>query len=126
MSGSQGQWDAKVLLEVFCRVDPGFGSIHPVARFDFLWYTDPDTKEVYSNVLSDWYYEDEYTFVTCLKEGVTFSNGEVATSDDVLYSGTCYIDAKLSLAMDMGSLNTTKSYCRDELTTVLYMMNLGD
>ncbi len=55
--------------------------------FDSLFKYDPDTKEVGSDVLSDWgYSEDGMTLTLTLKDNITFSNGDKATGEDLLCS----------------------------------------
>lgn len=87
--------------------------------FDALFYHDTETKEVYSNVLEDWYYEDETTFVMKLKDGVTFSNGEKATAEDVLYSLTNYAERGAMTASMFATVDAEASYCEDDLTAVV-------
>lgn len=58
------------------------------AVFDTVFYYDYEKAEFYSNILSDWHYEDELTLVMTLKSGVIFSNGDEATPDDLLFSYT--------------------------------------
>ena len=58
------------------------------AVFDTVFYYDCEKEEFYSNILSDWYYEDQLTFIMTLKPGVMFSNGDEATPEDLLFSYT--------------------------------------
>ena len=87
--------------------------------FDALFYHDTETKEVYSYILDDWYYEDDLTFVMKLKDGVYFSNGQKATSEDVLYSLTNYAQRRAMTASMFSGVDAENSYCPDELTTVV-------
>ena len=87
--------------------------------FDSIFYHDPATKEVYSDVLEDWYYEDETTFVLKLKDNVYFSNGEKATSEDVLFSFTNYAERRAMTANMFITVDAANSYCEDELTAVI-------
>lgn len=56
------------------------------AVYDQLFIIDADTKQPYSNILESWEYTDDLTFVMTLKPSITFTNGDVATADDLLYS----------------------------------------
>ena len=62
------------------------------AVYDSLFLIDADTKEPYSNILSEFKYLDDLTFVMTLKPGITFTNGDTATADDLLYSLTNHFD----------------------------------
>ena len=53
---------------------------------------DPVTKEVKSEILEDWHFEDETTLVMKLKDNVYFSNGDKATAEDVLFSYSSHVD----------------------------------
>ena len=57
--------------------------------FDSIFYFD-ENKEPYSNVLEDWHYEDDCTFVMTLKDGIYFSNGEKMDAEDLLFSVFVY------------------------------------
>lgn len=59
--------------------------------YDFLFWYDRDAKETTSDVLSDWSYEDDTTFVMTLKDGITFSDGTPMTAEDVLFSMQTYV-----------------------------------
>ena len=54
--------------------------------YNVLWYNDPVTGKVVSDVLEDISMEDATTWVLKLKPGVYFSNGDEATADDVIFS----------------------------------------
>ena len=56
--------------------------------FDTVFYYDGVKEEFYSNILSDWHYEDPVTLVMTLKTGIMFSNGTEATPADLLFSYT--------------------------------------
>ncbi|MCD7846336.1 MAG: ABC transporter substrate-binding protein [Oscillospiraceae bacterium] len=88
------------------------------AVFDSLWTLDGSTGEVTSNTLENWYYEDDCTLVCTLKDGIYFSNGEKATSEDVLFSITNYIERGAPIGDMYGALNVEESYCEDEFTCV--------
>lgn len=87
--------------------------------YDALFYHKTDTKEVYSYILEDWYYEDETTFVMKLKDGVYFSNGVKATAEDILFSLTNYADRRAMVASMFSAVDAQNSYCADELTAVV-------
>lgn len=54
--------------------------------YDFLVYLDNVTGELKSDILDEWYYEDETTIVMKVKDGVTFSNGMTLTAEDIVWS----------------------------------------
>jgi len=54
--------------------------------YDRLTYLDPYTGERVSNILDDWYYEDNLHLVLVIKPGVTFTDGTPLTGEDLIYS----------------------------------------
>lgn len=62
------------------------------AVYDAIFYWDPVAKEVASDVLESWVWEDDVTLVCTIKDGVVFSNGAVATAEDVLFSYMYHFD----------------------------------
>ena len=54
--------------------------------YDRLTYLDPYTGERVSNVLDDWYYEDNLHLVLEIKDGVTFTDGTALTGEDLIYT----------------------------------------
>lgn len=87
--------------------------------YDALFYHDTKTKEVYSYILDDWYYQDDTTFVMKLKDGVTFSNGDKATAEDVLFSLTNYAERQAMTSSMFSMVDAANSYCEDDLTAVV-------
>lgn len=87
--------------------------------YDCIFYHDVDTKEVYSDILEDWYYEDDTTFVMKLKDGVTFSNGDPVTAEDILFSFTNYAERNAMTASIFATVDAAASYCEDDLTAVV-------
>lgn len=87
--------------------------------YDCIFYHDTETKEVYSDILEDFYYEDDTTFVMKLKDNVTFSNGEKATAEDILFSFTNYAERGAMTASIFATVDPEASYCEDELTAVV-------
>ncbi len=60
--------------------------------YDSLFSFDPDTLDVYSDVLESWDLSDDgLTLTLTLKSGVMFSNGVEASAEDVLYSIQTYV-----------------------------------
>ena len=72
--------------------------------FDEVFKLDANTKEVYSEILEDWHFEDENTLVMKLKDGVYFSNGDKATAEDVLYSYSSHVDRSSAYIYEFGIL----------------------
>ena len=62
------------------------------AIFDVIFRPDPITKEIFSYILTDWYWEDDTTFIMEMRDDIYFNNGDNATSADLLYSYTSYVD----------------------------------
>lgn len=61
--------------------------------YDSIFDYDPVTKEATSQVLSDWgLSEDGSALNMTVAPGVTFSNGDVATAEDVVFSMRVYVD----------------------------------
>lgn len=86
--------------------------------FDMIFYTGTD-GEVYSDILEDWYYEDELTMVLKLKEGVYFNNGEEATAEDVIFSFTNYAERGAMTASIFAGVDADNSYAEDDYTAVI-------
>ncbi len=58
------------------------------AVFNPVWYVEPSTYEIKSDILTDWYWEDDTTLICKMRDDVVFSNGDKATAEDLLYSFT--------------------------------------
>ena len=91
--------------------------------YDFVWGFDADNNnERYSRILSDWYYEDDTTFVMVLRPGVYFqtSEGKYAemTGEDLLFSMACYGDQGSTYAGNFAAYNFDESYVSDDGLTV--------
>jgi len=56
------------------------------AVFDFVFQIDPKTKEIYSDTLEEYHWDDDTHLTLTLKDGIYFSNGDKATSEDLLFS----------------------------------------
>ena len=89
------------------------------AVYDRIFYIDGETNEVFSEVLEDFYYEDDNTLVLKLKQGVYFSNGEEATAEDLLFSFTNHIERSSVFVSRMGPVNWEQSSIVDDYTLVL-------
>ncbi|MGI5971250.1 MAG: ABC transporter substrate-binding protein [Oscillospiraceae bacterium] len=88
--------------------------------YDSMFYMDPETKETFSLILDDWYYEDDTTFVMKLKEGITFSNGYKMTGEDLIFSLSNYADRQAMVAQMFLAFDFANSYVEDDgLTTVI-------
>ena len=60
------------------------------AVYDTVFRVDPVTKEVFSTILTDYYWEDDYTFIMKMREDVYFNNGANATAEDLIFSYLCH------------------------------------
>jgi ABC-type transport system substrate-binding protein len=86
--------------------------------FDCLFCWDGATGEMYSDILEDWYFEDDYTYIMKLKEGVTFSDGTPMTGEDILFTLESY-ELKGSPFVDTAAfVNFEKSAVSDDGLTV--------
>lgn len=72
--------------------------------FDVVFKVDPDTKEVKSDILEDWHFEDDTTLVMKMKDGITFSNGDKATAEDLFYSYSSHVDRSSAYTAEYGIL----------------------
>lgn len=89
------------------------------AVFDSIFRVDPWTKQWKSDVLDDWYWEDDHFFVMKLHDGVIFSNGQKATSEDLLFSYENHLERGSNYLSGM-HLDLDKSEIRDEFTVALW------
>ena len=89
------------------------------AVFDSIFRVDPWTLEIKSDVLDDWYWEDENHFVMKLHDGVYFSNGVKATSEDLLFSYTNHLERGSNYLSGM-YLDFDKTEIVDEFTVRFY------
>ena len=83
--------------------------------FDLVFKINPNTKEVCSDILEDWYFEDETTLIMKMKDNIYFSNGEKATAEDLLYSYTSHVDRQSAYTAEY-NIDYENSTCLDELT----------
>jgi peptide/nickel transport system substrate-binding protein len=88
------------------------------AVFDVIFTTDPATKTIVSDILTDWYWEDDNTFVMKMKDGIYFSNGEKATAEDLVYSYVSH-NARGATYLDGMGIIFDQCAARDELTAVI-------
>jgi ABC-type transport system substrate-binding protein len=88
------------------------------AVFDQIVKIDPKTKQIFSDVLTDFYWEDDNTFVMKLRDDVYFSNGAQATAEDVVY---CYTSWPERGATGLDTFGILFDQCapRDKFTAVL-------
>jgi len=86
------------------------------AIYDVILKVDPTTKELISDCLEDWYYEDEVTFIMKLKENIYFNNGMHATAEDLLYTYTSIIDRGSSQITALGPIIWDECKVRDTYT----------
>ncbi len=86
--------------------------------FDVVFKVDPDTKELYSDILEDWYWEDESTLVMKMKDNIYFSNGENATAEDLLYTYSSHADRGSAYVTEV-KINYDKTEIRDDYTLAM-------
>ncbi len=87
--------------------------------FDPIIYTDPTTYEYTSDIV-DFSYDDDYTLVLKVKEGITFTNGEPLTGEDLLFTIQSEVSAERASrnASKLAIFNLEKSYVGDDGMTV--------
>ena len=86
--------------------------------YDTILTKDPYTGEIYSRIAESWEYTDPCTLVIKFKEGITFSNGDVLTAEDALYSLHRMILANSRWSTFVDAFNFEKSTA-DGLTLTL-------
>lgn len=90
------------------------------AVFDSIFRIDPFTKERKSDVLEEWYWEDDNHFVMKLIDGVYFADGTKATSEDLLYSYQHH-EERGSSYLSGTYIELDKCEIVDELTVRMYV-----
>lgn len=87
--------------------------------YDAIIFTDPLTMDFASEVL-DFHYEDDYTLVLEVKDGVLFTDGTQLTGEDILFSIQCHTDPEYasSFASKLNVFDFDKSYVSDDGMTV--------
>lgn len=88
--------------------------------YDQIFRLDPWTKTPVSDCLKDWYWEDDNHLVMVLADGVTFSNGEKADAEDLLFSYKNHQDRGSSYTNDM-HIDWDNCEIRDDQTFVMAM-----
>ncbi len=87
--------------------------------YDAIIFTDPLTMDFTSEVL-DFQYEDDYTLVLEVKDGVLFTDGTQLTGEDILFSIQCHTEPEYAsnYASKLNVFNFDKSYVSDDGMTV--------
>ena len=88
--------------------------------YDYLFDYDDDGN-ITSDILSDWYYEDELTFVVVLKDGITFANGDAMTGEDVLFSVQTLVDRGTTTANWYNMIDFDASSVSEDGLTVRFV-----
>ncbi len=86
--------------------------------FDNLFWVDPETGEYVSDILSDWYYEDDLTFVMTVNDGIYFNNGEQLTAEDILYTFQSYFIKESPFVTMLTSMDLDNSSVSDDGMTL--------
>lgn len=98
------------------------GSTNLIGRrlvYDSLFVQDPDSGEIVGQLAESWEYVDDCTLKVTLKEGITFSNGEPLTPEDVLYSYERYITTNSQSSSYFTVYDFENSYAEDDRTFYL-------
>ena len=90
------------------------------ALFDLVFKINPKTKEIYSDILEEWHWEDDALLVMTLKDGIYFSNGDEATSEDLLFAFMQHLERGSQFVRNM-LLVPEKCMIRDDYTVQLQM-----
>ena len=99
--------------------------------YDRLFEVDSVTGEYGSRILSSYEWTDNVTLKMTLKEGITFSNGETMTMEDVLYTIQTFLDAgattdKNGVLSNLDMEATAASMSEDKMTmSLVYAYDYG-
>ena len=74
------------LGEFQAGLNPGENWAACDAVFDTVFRIDPVTKQIFSVILKNWYWEDDTTLIMEMRDDVYFSNGDNATAEDLIFS----------------------------------------
>lgn len=87
--------------------------------FDPIIFTNPVTKEFDSDIV-DFEYQDDNTLVLTVKDGVTFTEGETLTGEDILFTIQSEVSPERASrnASKLAIFNLEKSYVGDDGMTV--------
>lgn len=89
------------------------------AVFDVIFFCDPETREWTSNVLTDWYMEDEHSMVLKMRDDIYFNNGDKATAEDLLYSYLCHLEDGNDHWIKAMKIRPDECKIRDDYTVVI-------
>ena len=124
-----GSIDSKAIghFDTTMALDGNYNGYAMDLVFDYILFVDPETDEYTSNILSDFYWDEEQTAVVfTLKDGVYFSNGDQMTADDILYTverlTTSFMNAEMLGYLKMDEITISD----DQLTiTIPFSQNYG-
>ena len=85
------------------------------AVFDTAFRVDPATKEYFSFILKNWYWEDDLTLICEMRDDVYFSNGDNATAEDLIFSYFNHIERGSNFLNDFG-MDWDRTVVRDKYT----------
>jgi len=108
------------LLRFFAGLTPDANQIACDLIYDLVFRVDPVTKQVYSDILNDWGWEDETTFVMHMRDDIYFSSGRNANAEDLLFAYTSYgPKERASGWLDAFGILYDDCFARDEYTAVM-------
>lgn len=91
------------------------------AVYDSLFLIKQDgSAEPYSYILDSWEWKDDVTFTMTLKDGITFTNGDVATGEDLLFSVLQHMERQDISASSLGPLNPSKCSFEGNTVTLVF------
>lgn len=85
------------------------------AVFDTVFRTNLETREVFSYILKNWYWEDDVTLICEMREDVFFSNGDNATAEDLIFSYFNHVERGSNFLNDFG-MDWDRTVVRDKYT----------
>ena len=85
------------------------------AIFDTVFRPDPKTKEIFSYVLKNWYWEDDVTLICEMRDDIYFSNGDNATAEDLIFSYFNHVERGSNYLNDFGMV-WEETVARDKYT----------
>jgi peptide/nickel transport system substrate-binding protein len=126
---SRGDWLIQNLATKVPKITPIvssdlYGEIVQARVLESLAYRDPTTLQYLPQLARDWQISDDgLTYTFQLRQGVTFSDGEPFTADDVLYSYNIIMDAKIDAARQRAYYEKIKSIKKNGDYEVVFTMS---
>ena len=121
-----GSNDVKAIghFDTTCAFDANYNGYAMDLVFDYIIYKDPDTEDFASNVLTDWYWDEELCGVVLqMRDDVYFSDGDQMTGEDIIYTITrmsqSFMNSDMKLIINIPGMYTSE----DGLTVYIPFYN---